>query len=144
MRIIYVDIDSTRADHLGCYGYGRPTTPHIDAVAAQGVRFTQCYVSDVPCLPSRTAFFGGRLGINSGVVNHGGTQADVPVEGPARGFRSRRATTTLGEVLRRAGWYTGSISSFPHRHSAYQIWNGFHETHDPGGDGNETADVVFP
>jgi arylsulfatase A-like enzyme len=144
MRIIYIDIDSTRPDHLGCYGYKRATTPHLDAIAAEGVRFTQCYVSDAPCLPSRTAFFGGRFGIVTGVVNHGGTQADLPVEGPGRGFASASTSNTLAEALRRAGWYTGSISPFPHRHSAYQIWEGFHELYDTGGDGSESADVVFP
>ena len=35
-------MDSLRADHLGCYGYARAHTPHIDALAAEGARFTQC------------------------------------------------------------------------------------------------------
>ena len=107
MRIIYIDIDSMRADHLGCYGYARPTTPHIDALAAQGLRFMQCYVSDVPCLPSRTAFFGGRLGINSGVVNHGGTLADVPVDGPARAF-----TINTNDQIRSADEYGNIIVAY--------------------------------
>jgi choline-sulfatase len=34
------------------------------------------YASDVPCLPSRTALFSSRFGIHTGVVNHGGTNAD--------------------------------------------------------------------
>ena len=35
MRILYIDIDTLRADHLGCYGYHRSTSPNIDAVARQ-------------------------------------------------------------------------------------------------------------
>ena len=57
MRILYLDLDSMRPDHLGCYGYARNTSPNIDAIAATGVRFTDCYCSDAPCLPSRTALF---------------------------------------------------------------------------------------
>ena len=43
MRILFIDIDTLRPDHLGCYGYHRDTSPHIDRVAADGV-------SDVICL----------------------------------------------------------------------------------------------
>ena len=55
MRILYIDIDSLRPDHLSCYGYHRRTSPNIDQIAAEGVRFTNFYCSDSPCLPSRTA-----------------------------------------------------------------------------------------
>ena len=51
MRILYIDIDSLRPDHLGCYGYHRNTSPNIDRIAASGVRFDNYYVSDAPCLP---------------------------------------------------------------------------------------------
>src|SRR5919107_759275 len=52
MRLLYIDIDSLRPDHLGCYGYHRATSPNIDALASGSgaVRFTNCYASDVPCL----------------------------------------------------------------------------------------------
>ncbi len=36
MRILYIDIDSLRPDHLGCYGYHRNTSPTIDRIAASG------------------------------------------------------------------------------------------------------------
>ncbi|MCA9890109.1 MAG: sulfatase-like hydrolase/transferase, partial [Anaerolineae bacterium] len=48
MRILYIDIDSMRPDHLSCYGYHRQTSPNIDALAAEGVRFTNFYASDSP------------------------------------------------------------------------------------------------
>lgn len=144
MRIVYIDIDSLRPDHLGCYGYHRKTSPNIDALAAQGVRFDNFYATDTPCLPSRTAMFSGRFGTSTGCINHGGTNADIRVEGPGRGFRSASTNHALGERLREAGWYTCSISPFPHRHSAYQIVEGFHETHDTGRNGHERADEVWP
>lgn len=46
MRIIYMDIDARRPDHLGCYDYHRNTSPALDATAAEGVRFNRCYASD--------------------------------------------------------------------------------------------------
>jgi arylsulfatase A-like enzyme len=144
MRILYLDIDSLRPDHLSCYGYLRPTSPHIDRLAAAGLRFTNYYASDTPCLPSRTAFFGGQFGVNTGVVNHGGKFADLPLAGEKRGFRTGFAQNTLASVLRRAGYHTVSISPFPNRHTAYQIWYGFSETYDTGRGGLENADEMYP
>ena len=62
MRILYIDIDSLRPDHLGCYGYHRNTSPHIDALAERGIRFDNVYVSDAPCMLSRMASWSGRCG----------------------------------------------------------------------------------
>jgi arylsulfatase A-like enzyme len=41
--VVLITVDAVRADHVGCYGYARPTTPHIDALAATGVRFERVY-----------------------------------------------------------------------------------------------------
>jgi arylsulfatase A-like enzyme len=41
-NVLWITMDSLRADHLGCYGYDSAHTPHIDALAATGVRFAQC------------------------------------------------------------------------------------------------------
>lgn len=144
MRILYIDIDSLRPDHLSCYGYHRVTSPNIDRVAAEGVRFTNCYATDTPCLPSRTALFSGQFGARTGVVNHGGEYADLAVQGMERGFRTEFAMNTLASVLRQRGYHTASISPFPNRHTACQIWYGFGETHDTGGFGVDNADQVYP
>ena len=48
MWVVYIDIDSLRPDHLGCYGYGRNTSPNIDRLAKQGIRFARAYTSDSP------------------------------------------------------------------------------------------------
>lgn len=53
MRILYLDLDTLRSDHLVCYGYSRNTSPNIDTVAKEGVLFKNFYCSDEPCLPSR-------------------------------------------------------------------------------------------
>ncbi len=145
MRLLYLDIDTLRADHLGCYGYHRVTTPNIDAVAADGVRFAQVYASDVPCLPSRAALMTGTFGIRNGVVNHGGSGAELRSEGAGRGFLGRYALDSWAGTFYWNGWRTASISSFPFRHSA-TWWNyGFMEAMNlMRGLGAERADQVVP
>ena len=86
MRFLYLDIDTLRPDHLGCYGYHRSTSPNIDALAQRSAVFENVHASDVPCLPSRTALLTGRFGIHNGVVNHGGTDADPVFDGAGREF----------------------------------------------------------
>jgi arylsulfatase A-like enzyme len=41
--VVLISIDALRADHVGAYGYARPVTPHLDALAAEGVRFSHAY-----------------------------------------------------------------------------------------------------
>jgi arylsulfatase A-like enzyme len=142
VRVLYVDIDTLRPDHLGCYGYHRDTSPTIDALAADGVRFTNLYASDTPCLPSRSALISGRFGIRNGAVGHGGTAADPFAEGPRRGFTTRFAANAWTTALRRAGLVTASVSTFAERHSAYHFAAGFNEVYNLGTAGLETADQV--
>jgi len=144
MRILYLDCDTLRADHLGCYGYLRDTSPHIDRIAAEGTRFENCYATDTPCLPSRAALFRGQFGIHTGIVNHGGSAADERPEGPARLFRQSRDSASWMDVLREGGLHTVSISPFAERHSAWWFYRGFSEMVNPGKGGLERADEVAP
>jgi choline-sulfatase len=144
MRILYIDVDSLRPDHLGCYGYHRNTSPHIDAIAREGVRFNNVHTSDAPCLPSRTALYTGRFGILTGVVGHGGTAADLRVQGPSRGFQDWVERQSLPAVLQQLGLHTAQISPFGPRHAARQFLAGFREIHDSGGRGMESAELVQP
>jgi arylsulfatase A-like enzyme len=144
MRILYIDIDALRPDHLGCYGYHRNTSPQIDALASEGVRFTNCYTSDAPCLPSRTALYTGMFGIHSGVVGHGGTAADLFVEGRNRGFRDRIENECLPRKMQVVGLHTAMISPFGQRHAARQFYAGFNEIHNTGQGGAESAEEITP
>ena len=144
MRLLYIDIDSQRPDHLGCYGYHRATSPNIDAIASRGLRFDNVYASDVPCLPSRTALFSGRFGTHTGVINHGGAAADPFIDGPGRGFSSILGRTSWARALKGAGWNTCTISPFGERHSAWHFYANFHEVHNPGRRGLESAEEIAP
>ncbi len=144
MRILYIDIDSLRPDHLGCYGYHRNTSPNIDAIAKEGVRFNQCYTPDAPCMPSRTAFYSGRFGIQTGVVGHGGSAAQPKVQGKLRDFSDDFVRQGLAMQLQKLGLHTAMISPFGQRHGAHWFYAGFNEIHNTGKGGMESAEVVRP
>ncbi|TFG19326.1 MAG: sulfatase, partial [Promethearchaeota archaeon] len=143
MRIIYIDIDTLRPDHLGCYGYHRNTSPNIDNVAKEGTIFSQCYASDVPCLPSRASLFTGRFGIHTGIVGHGGTAADFRITGSERGFTDQEKENNWVALLRKKNFYTVSISPYAERHSAFWFYSGWNEMYNPGLGGLEIADLIY-
>lgn len=144
MRFLFLDLDTLRPDHLGCYGYHRETSPQIDVIAKEGTRFTNYYCSDAPCLPSRTALMSGQFGIHTGVVGHGGTAGDMRLEGASRDFTSRLNTESLPGFLRQQGMHTVSISPFAERHSSWTFYAGFNEMYNTGKCGHESAEDVTP
>jgi arylsulfatase A-like enzyme len=144
MRILYLDLDTLRPDHLGCYGYPRQTSPNIDRIAARGMVFDRVYCADAPCLPSRTGLMTGRFGIHSGVVGHSGTSADLRIDGAERGFRDRLSSSSLPAVLKQAGLHTVYVGGFGERHSSWSYYAGFREIYDTGKGGMESAEDVTP
>ena len=142
MRLRYIDIDTLRPDQLDCYGYHRKTSPNIDRIAVESVRFNRVYASDTPCLPSRSSLITGRFGIHHGAVGHGGTAADLALDGESRGFRNTLGVASWATRIGNQGLRTASVSSFPTRHSAYHWLAGFHEAYDVGKGGLENADEV--
>lgn len=144
MRIIMFDIDTLRPDHLGCYGYARETSPVIDSIAADGLRFDNYYCPNAPCLPSRASLISGRYGIRTGVVGHGGTAADMRLQGESRHFRDSVSENGLFMQFRRAGLHTVSFSSFAERHSSWWFNSGFNECMNFGKCGNELAGEITP
>jgi choline-sulfatase len=145
VRVLLLDLDTLRPDHLGCYGYHRDTSPNLDRIAAAGTRFDEYYVSDAPCLPSRAALWSGMFGIRNGTVGHGGTAADLRLFGKPRGFKSPLAYNNLWRIFRTAGMHTCSISPFAERHSSYWFLAGLNEMHNHAGrSGNESAEEITP
>ena len=52
-------VDTLRADHLGCYGYPKDTSPNIDALAERGVQFQRAFATAPWTLPSVSSLFTG-------------------------------------------------------------------------------------
>jgi len=97
--VIFFTDDQGMLD-AGCYGSSDLYTPHIDALAASGVRFTQAY-SHTVCCPARALLLTGRHPQRSGVNNW--TQGDAKA---ALGRNMDLAETTLAEALHDAGYRT--------------------------------------
>jgi arylsulfatase A-like enzyme len=87
--------DQLRWDYLSCTGHPRLATPHIDALAARGVRFSRAYVQSPVCGASRMSFYTGRY-----VQSHGASW---------NGFPLKVGELTLGDYLRPLGIATALV-----------------------------------
>jgi choline-sulfatase len=135
MRVIYLDLDTLRPDHLSGYGYPRPTSPHLDTVILRGVRFTHAFGQASPCVPSRAALFSGRYDVHNGVVTHWGPGGELRPPTPN--------APMLAKHLYANGYRTVSISSFADRHQAWWFCDGWSELYQHTlKAGNEIADEV--
>jgi len=75
-NVVLITLDTTRADHLGCYGAARSATPRLDALAKAGVRFEQA-VSPVPLtLPAHASLLTGRVPRRHGIRDNAGFRLD--------------------------------------------------------------------
>ena len=99
-NIILIMADDVGFSDLGCYG-GELTTPNLDALAAQGVRFTQFY-NGARCCPTRAALLTGLYAHQAGMGHM--TTADRGFDG-YRGVLNRESVT-IAEALRPAGYRT--------------------------------------
>jgi len=86
--IIFITLDTTRADHLSSYGYGRPTTPALDRLAATGVRFARA-VSPMPTTdPAHATMLTGLYPRTHGIRQNGERMARPNAETLATWARS--------------------------------------------------------
>jgi len=68
-NVILISVDTLRADHLGCYGYERDTSPNIDALAADSALFYNTYASSPWTLPSHVSLLTARNGVHHQVYH---------------------------------------------------------------------------
>lgn len=70
-RIVFVSIDTLRADHLSCYGYPRQTSPFMDELASNGVLFRRMISAMATTAPAHASMFTGLHTIQHGVLQNG-------------------------------------------------------------------------
>lgn len=96
LNVLFFTLDTTRADHLGCYGYDQVETPNIDSLAKNGILFKNA-VCQVPLtLPSHSSILTGTYPFYHGVRDNGG-------------FYLEQEKMTVAEVLKEKGWATSAF-----------------------------------
>ncbi|MGH9465677.1 MAG: sulfatase-like hydrolase/transferase [Thermoanaerobaculia bacterium] len=95
-NVLLVTFDTTRADHLGAYGYPLPVTPNLDRLAAEGISFTRAFATNPITLPSHSSILTGTYPPYHGVRDNSA-------------FVLRDDVTTLAEVLQIEGWTTAAV-----------------------------------
>ncbi|HMV68710.1 MAG TPA: sulfatase [Myxococcota bacterium] len=132
--LLIVTWDTTRADHVGAYGYARDTTPVIDALAAECAVFDRFIVPMSTTLPSHTSLFTGVRPEEHGIL------ANATFTGER--FVPSEQLTTLATWLSRQGYRTaGFVSSTPVKQYS-GIAAGFQDWNEPQGDHRRAADTV--
>ena len=130
-NVLLISIDTLRADRLGCYGYDKIETPHIDNLASQGVLFETVEAQSPITLPSHASMFTGLYPCHHGVRDNG-----IYVL-PER-------HKTLAEILTDAGYATGAVvGGFP-LHRQFGTQQGFDVYEDTGMRGHNVRRSVDP
>jgi arylsulfatase A-like enzyme len=130
--VVLLVLDSVRSDHLSCYGHDRPTTPAIDRLAREGVRFTRASAATCWTLPSHASLFTGRY-----PSEH---RADLDTG------RLNDELPTLAEELGRRGYDTGCITCNGFVASRTGLDRGFDtsiDVHDLAGGGDGPVERVI-
>lgn len=130
--VVLISIDSLRHDHLGCYGYPKPTSPTIDRLASEGVRCEVAVSTTSWTLPAHAAMLTGLFDSAHGVVDNGLALS------PAR--------ITLPEVLSESGWDTAGFYGGPYLDPIFGLGQGFerYESCMSPEAGNSHEDVTGP
>jgi arylsulfatase A len=113
-NIIVMLIDDMGASDLGCTGSKYHRTPHLDRMAAEGLRFTQAYSACTVCSPTRAALLTGqypaRLHLTDWITGHEMPKARLKI--PSWTQELVPETRTIAEELKAAGYATASIGKW--------------------------------
>jgi arylsulfatase A len=130
-NIIVIYCDDLGYGDLGCYGNRVIRTPHIDAMAGEGMRFTEYYACSAVCAPSRAGLLTGRYPFRTGIIGNVYPEKEPAARILARKFGSAlkglgvldiredytargisRHEITLAEGLKKAGYRTGMVGKW--------------------------------
>ncbi|HEX6882471.1 MAG TPA: sulfatase [Planctomycetota bacterium] len=134
-RLILISVDTLRADHLGCYGYERPTSPNLDRLAAQGTLFEQASSTASWTVPAHMSMLTGQYARTHGI--------DGWQKAPA-------GTETIASVLQERGFATAAYVNVVLLNEQRGFERGFDEYHivpqaeSPVGATNQVLQAAIP
>jgi arylsulfatase A-like enzyme len=138
-NLLLVTLDTTRADHLGCYGYRRATSPNVDALAAESTVYTRAIAPGTWTLPSHASLFTGKCPTSHGArYDPNGSlvlSSAIPDRPGLSEYRVRGLApteTTLAGLLRQAGYHTGGVAGGPWLKGVFGLGSGFEWWDDDG------------
>jgi len=100
LNVVFFAIDTTRRDHMSCYGYNHKTTPVInERIAKHGTVFEQCFSVSNCTLPGYTSMFSGLYPTSHDIVAHDNR------------WPAREGVVMLAELLKEAGYYTAQVTT---------------------------------
>lgn len=102
-NIVFIIADDLGYGDLGCFGHPEIRTPHLDALAAEGLKLTACYSAAAVCSPARAGIMTGRT------PNRAGIYGAIPYLSPVH---LRSTETVLPQLLRRAGYATAQVGKW--------------------------------
>ncbi len=108
MNVIFISLDTLRADHLSCYGYPRKTSPNIDMLASDGVLFENNITGACHTTPSYTSMLTGQDPFTHGVI------ATLHAVRNELYQRLDDTVPTLPEILYVGGWRTYAVDNLFH------------------------------
>ena len=135
-NILLITLDTTRADHMSCYGYEKRTTPRIDELARDAMRYENAYAVTSWTLPSHASIFTGKFPSAHGAhySETGKINLLDGIQGAAN-WKNYRANTladdevTLAQTLSEEGYTTGGIVAGPWMKRVFGLDRGF-DTYD--------------
>lgn len=115
LNVVVVLADDLGAVDLGCYGSKYHRTPHLDRLAATGVRFTEAYAAAPVCSPTRAALMTGKHPARLNITDWLPGRPDRPDQRLLRPVIRQElpaSATTLAEALKAAGYVTGHVGKW--------------------------------
>lgn len=142
-NVLFILVDDLGWTDLGCYGSTFHETPHIDKLAAEGIKFTQAYASSPVCSPTRAAIMTGKNPASIGITDWipGLDPQDRKLLGPSDKHELPLEEYTLGEAFKEHGyqtffagkWHLGDQGYFPEDQGFDFNKGGHHRGSPPGG-----------